>query len=207
MHPTDALRAVEEAKIKCAINDQNQPVFLMFDNCQSEAADEKDEKEYEKEHEQRLAQSWDLSFGRMIKLFKFLNTKQPKTLQMTRDVMQKQKQMEANVFNLKSHIQMMELKQNELKQTHEVLEKSKEYVKNDKNFEYEVEVPYKERVDIDCSQASVAMCCTFCEENCHYPGCWLVKDPSWCSVMKDDHCRVCTNKCTTANTSKKQKYT
>ncbi len=91
---------------------------------------------------------------------------------MTRDVMQKQKQMEANVFNLKSHIQMMELKQNELKQTHEVLEKSKEYVKNDKNFEYEVEVPYKERVDIDCSQASVAMCCTVCEENYHYPGCW-----------------------------------
>lgn len=63
----------------------------------------KDEEEEEKEDEQRLAQSWDPSFGRMIQLFKFLNTIQPKTLKMTRDVMQKQKQLEVNVFNLKSH--------------------------------------------------------------------------------------------------------
>ncbi len=35
------MTAVEEAKIKCAvINDKNQPVFFLFNNCQSDADDE-----------------------------------------------------------------------------------------------------------------------------------------------------------------------
>ncbi len=43
-------------------------MFFLFDNCQSDAADEKDEEEYEKEHEQRLAQSRDLSFEKNDKI-------------------------------------------------------------------------------------------------------------------------------------------
>ncbi|KAK9952911.1 hypothetical protein ABG768_016939 [Culter alburnus] len=59
-HPKNVLTAVKEAKIKCAVNDKNQPVFFLFDNCQSEPADEDDEDDV-----QRLNQSWNLSFTRM----------------------------------------------------------------------------------------------------------------------------------------------
>ncbi|KAK9952912.1 hypothetical protein ABG768_016940 [Culter alburnus] len=114
---------------------------------------------------------------------------------MTQEVLQKRKQLEANVSNLRSRVEEMELKQNELKQSQEALEKNKKDVEENIDFEYEVEVPYKEKVDIDRSVASVAVCCTVCEENCHYPGCWWVSNISWCSVMKDNHCRVCSNKC------------
>ncbi|ROL27899.1 hypothetical protein DPX16_11029 [Anabarilius grahami] len=62
--PKNVLTAVEEDKIKCALNDKNQPVFFLFDNCQSEAAD-KDNDEDEEDREQRLAQSWNLSFTGM----------------------------------------------------------------------------------------------------------------------------------------------
>ncbi|RXN13886.1 hypothetical protein ROHU_009383 [Labeo rohita] len=185
--PKNALTAVKEAKIKCAVNDKNQPVFFLFDNCQSEAADE--------EYEMIQEQSWNLSFRGMAQFFEFLDTIQPKSLKMTRDVLQNKKQLEAKIFNLKSRVELMELKQNELKQTQEALEQNKEHVKNNKNFEYEVKVPYKEKVDIDPTVASMAMCCTVCEENCHYPGCWWVSNLSWCSMMKDNHCTVCTNKC------------
>ncbi|KAL0156119.1 hypothetical protein M9458_047365, partial [Cirrhinus mrigala] len=41
--PKNALTAVKEAKIKCAVNDKNQPVYFLFDNCQSEAADDEDD--------------------------------------------------------------------------------------------------------------------------------------------------------------------
>ncbi|KAK7123301.1 hypothetical protein R3I93_021650 [Phoxinus phoxinus] len=34
--PKSALTAVKEAKVKCAVNEQNQPVFFLFDNCQGE---------------------------------------------------------------------------------------------------------------------------------------------------------------------------
>ncbi|XP_048030530.1 uncharacterized protein LOC125257823 isoform X2 [Megalobrama amblycephala] len=192
--PKNALTAVKEAKIKCAMNDKKKPVYFLFDNCQSEADDEDDDED-EEYHEQRLNQSWDRSFRGMRQLFKFLDTIQPKTLKMTVDVLQHRRQLEANISNLQSRVHMMELKQNELKQTQEALEKNKKDVEENKNFEYEVEVPYKVRVDIDYSLASVAMCCTFCEENCHYPGCWWISGLSWCEVMKDDHCTVCTNKC------------
>ncbi|KAK9952914.1 hypothetical protein ABG768_016942 [Culter alburnus] len=184
--PKNVMTAVEEAKIKCAVNDKNQPVYFLFDNCQSDAADEEDE---------ILEQPWNLSFKGMTGFFKFLDNIKPKTLKMTRDVLLQRKQMEANISNLQSHVQKMELKKNELKQTQEALEQKKEYVKNNKNFEYEAEVVYKEKVDIDPSLASMAMCCSVCEENCHYPGCWWISGLSKCSVMKDNHCTVCPNKC------------
>ncbi|XP_056307203.1 uncharacterized protein LOC130218910 [Danio aesculapii] len=186
--PRNALKAVKEAQIKCAVNEQkNQPVFFLFDNCQSDAHDE--------EYEMIQEQSWNQSFRGMTGLFKFLKTLKPKSLKMTRDVLQQRNQLEAKISNLKSLVQVMKLKQNELKQTQEALGKNKCYVQSNKNFEYEVEVSYKEKVDIDRSVDEAAMCCTVCEENCHYPGCWWTSDVSQCSVMRKNHCTVCTNKC------------
>ncbi|KTF86010.1 hypothetical protein cypCar_00037859 [Cyprinus carpio] len=185
MHPKNVLTAVKEAKIQCAVNDKKQPVFFLFNNCQSEPADE----EYD-----MIQKQLDCSFS-MERFFEFLDTVKPKSMHMTLDVLQKRSQLEANISSLQSCVQMMEQKTKELKQTQEALEQNKKDVKENNNFEYEVEVPYKERVDINQAIASVAMCCTFCEENCHYPGCWWISGLSLCEVMKDDHCTVCTNKC------------
>ncbi|XP_067291040.1 uncharacterized protein [Pseudorasbora parva] len=192
--PKNALTAVKEAKIKCAVNDKNQPVYFLFNNCQSEPADE-DEDDDDEYHEQRLKLSWKCSFTGTVQLFRFLDTIQPKSLKMTRDVLQKRKQLEANINNLQARVETTELKKKVLKQTQEALEKNKKDVKNNKNFEYEVEVPYKEKVDIDTSKAYKATICTVCEENCHYPGCWWATLLSWCEVLKDEHCTVCTNRC------------
>uniref|UniRef100_A0A9J7XPK9 Uncharacterized protein n=1 Tax=Cyprinus carpio carpio TaxID=630221 RepID=A0A9J7XPK9_CYPCA len=186
--PKNALTAVKEAKIKCAVNDKKQPVYFLFDNCQSDATEDENQKKIQK-------QSWDCSFSGMEQFFKFLNTIKPKSLQMTLDVLKNREQLEANISNLQSRVQMMELKQNELKQTQEAMEQNKKDVKENKNFEYEVEVPYKEKIDTDPAVAKTAMCCTVCKENCHYPGCWWVSDLSWCRVMRNNHCTVCTNKC------------
>ncbi|ROL27900.1 Immune-associated nucleotide-binding protein 13 [Anabarilius grahami] len=194
--PKNALMAVKEAKIKCAENDKKKPVYFLFNNRQVQTSDEKcDDEEYDEEHEQALQQSWRRSDRGMTGFFKFLDSVKPKTLKMTQNVLQKQKNLEANISNLRLRVQVMELKQNELKQTQKALENNKKDVENNKNFEFEVEVPYKEKVDIDPSVAKAAMCCTVCEENSHYPGCWWAKNPLWCEVIKDGHCRVCTNKC------------
>ncbi|XDV48053.1 hypothetical protein PO909_017551 [Leuciscus waleckii] len=187
--PKDALTAVKEAEIQCAVKDKkkNQPVFFLFDNCQSDAADKK--------YEMIQKQSWDRSFSGMEGLLKFLDKIKPKTLRMTRDVLQQRKQLEANINILKSRVEMMEQKQIELKQTQEVLEKHKKDVEDNKNFEYEVDVPYKEKAGVDYSLANVAMCCSVCEENCHYPGCWWITSVYICNVMSKSHCTVCTKKC------------
>uniref|UniRef100_A0A8C2FHQ2 AAA+ ATPase domain-containing protein n=1 Tax=Cyprinus carpio TaxID=7962 RepID=A0A8C2FHQ2_CYPCA len=191
MHPKNALTAVKEAKIKCAVNDKKQPVFFLFNNRQSEPADEEHDEEYEMIQE--LA--WNRSFRGMKQLFGFVDKIRPKSLKMTQDVLQEREQLEANISNLRSRVHVMELLQNELKQTQAALEQNKELVKNNKNFEYEVDVVFKDKVDIDPAVASVAMCCTVCEENCHYPGCWWISGLSRCSVMKDKKCVICTKKC------------
>ncbi|XP_067234500.1 uncharacterized protein [Chanodichthys erythropterus] len=188
-HPKNVLTAVKEAKIKCAVNDKK-PVYFLFDNCQSDAANE--------EYETIQEQSWKLSHSGMIRFFKFLENIKPKTLQMTQEVLQKRKQLEANVSNLQLRVQVTEQKQNELKQTQEALEKNRKYVEDNNDFEYEVEVSYKEKIPINPKfwhLTKKATCCTVCQENCHYPGCWWVRNLSRCSMMRNNHCTVCTNKC------------
>jgi len=185
--PKNALMAVEEAKIKCAVNEQNQPLYFLFDNCQGET--------FKTEYQMVQQQSWDLSFKETTGFFKFLKNIKPKTMKMTRDVLQQRSKLEAKISNIKSHIQKIDQKQKELKHTQEDLEKHKKVVEENKNFECEVDVDYKVKVDIDRSIAKEAMCCSVCEENCHYPGCWWVSNLSWCEVMKDENCTVCTNKC------------
>ncbi|XP_039541141.1 uncharacterized protein LOC120488458 [Pimephales promelas] len=185
--PKSALTAVEEAKVKCAVNDEKQAVYFQFDNCQGET--------FPEEYQMTQKQSWDLSFRGITGFFMFLNNIKPKTMKMTQHVLEQQREFEAKISAIKSHIQEIDRKQIELKHTQEALEKHNQVVKENKNFEYEFEVKYREKVDIDRSVAKEAMCCRVCEENCHYPGCWWVKDLSWCHVMKDYHCTVCTNKC------------
>ncbi|XP_043082516.1 uncharacterized protein LOC122329913 isoform X2 [Puntigrus tetrazona] len=189
-HPKNVLMTIEAAKVKCAVNDKMKPVHFLFDNCQSTPFDER--------YETIQEQSWKLSHNGMMSFFKFLENIKPKQLKMTRDVLKKRKQLEANVSNLQLRIQAMDQKQNELKQTQEALEKNRKYVEDNNDFEYEAEVSYKEKVPLSLEfwhLTKEATCCSVCEENCHYPGCWWVRDLSWCSVMRKNHCTVCTNRC------------
>ncbi|KAL0168483.1 hypothetical protein M9458_036705 [Cirrhinus mrigala] len=183
--PKNALTAVKEAKIKCAVNDKNQPEFFLFNNRQSDTADEEED---DKEYKMREEQSWILSFKGMSEFFKFLETIKPKPLRMSQDALCQQK-LEAKIANLKQLVQSMGEKQNKLKEIHAALKQDKEYVRNNKNFEDEVEVSYKEKADIAPAAAEI-MTCTFCEENCHYPD-----DTKMCDLLKDDLCTVCKNKC------------
>ncbi|XP_056594364.1 uncharacterized protein LOC130413293 [Triplophysa dalaica] len=185
--PNKALTAVKEAKVKCAVNEENQPIYFLFDNCQSETLEE--------EYQTTQKQSWDLSYKGVAQFFKFLDKINSKTLNLTQQVLKHRKQLEANICNLQSRVQEIELKQNELKQTKEALEKHKQDVEEKDNFEYTVQVPYNVKVDIDPAVAKKALLCTVCEENCHYPGCWWVTNLAWCEVMRKKYCTVCTNKC------------
>ncbi|KAA0705092.1 hypothetical protein E1301_Tti019161 [Triplophysa tibetana] len=186
--PKKALTAVKEAKVKCAVDEKNfQPVYFLFDNCQSETLEE--------EYQTTQEQSWNLSFKGAAQLFKFLEKINSKTLNLTQEVLKHRKQLEANISHLQSRVQEIELKQNEMKQTQEALKKHKQDVEEKDNFEYTVEVPYNVKIDINRAASKKALCCTVCEENCHYPGCWWVTNLAWCEVMRKKHCTVCTNKC------------
>ncbi|XP_051725133.1 uncharacterized protein LOC127499065 [Ctenopharyngodon idella] len=165
-------------------------VCFMFDNCQSEYFDEEDRESYK--------ESWDYGVESFSKFFNHLNETNPKSLHMTEGVLRARKQLDASVGNLRDRIELAELKKQELEQTKTALDKCENYKEEQNNFQYEVDEPYKEPVPINASWwewSKQATRCEVCEENCHYPGCWWVKDLSWCSVMKEGKCTVCTRRC------------
>ncbi|KAA0711793.1 Neoverrucotoxin subunit alpha [Triplophysa tibetana] len=92
--PKNTLKAVKDAKFKCAVDEEKQPIYFLFNNCQSETMDE--------EYQTIQKQTWDLSYKGITGLFKFLDTIRPKSLWMTQHVLQKRKRLDADIVRLRS---------------------------------------------------------------------------------------------------------
>ncbi|XP_056306666.1 uncharacterized protein LOC130218490 [Danio aesculapii] len=196
--PKNVLTAVKEDQIQCAVNEQNQPVFFLFDNCQSDSYDEEYSENVDVQHKM-LEQSWEISFTGIKRFYSFLDNIKPKSLKMARDVLEQGIQYEKNISSLQSRDQEMVKKQSELKQTLEALEKEEKYFKNDQNFECEVEVEYREMVEVtDPALARGVMCCIDCKENCSYVESWSI------SLCKSTKCMStqCTKQCKHINGAK-----
>ncbi|XP_057178008.1 uncharacterized protein LOC130546664 [Triplophysa rosa] len=185
------LNFIKDSGIKCAKRSDGQYIYFHFDNCQSECYDEEDRESYKS--------SWDYGIENFRQFFDHLNGLHSKSLDMTKGVLRARKQLDACVNNLKDRIKLAELRQTELEQTQTALRECENDRKERKNFQCEVDEPYKDLVKIVSPWwhlSKTATRCTECEENCHYPGCWWVKNLSWCSVMmKEGKCTVCTGKC------------
>ncbi|XP_036418768.1 uncharacterized protein LOC118802357 [Colossoma macropomum] len=197
--PTNTLRAIKESKVKCAKTSDGKPVYFSFNNfhCAEFQQEEEDETDYEAEYQSYRA-PWVKNEETLNKFFVFLNNVNPINLSLTESVLRKRKQLKAAINNLKDQITLIELRKDELKQTKAALEQYEKEKKDMNNFEYEVDEPYKVKVPIDSKWwhlTKEATCCRVCEENCHFPGCWWVRDLSQCSVMSDGKCTVCTGKC------------
>ncbi|XP_026852805.2 uncharacterized protein LOC113568848 [Electrophorus electricus] len=199
--PTNVIQAIKTSKIKCAETNGGKLVYFCFDNCHCEGFNAEYEDEMDEEEEadefQKYEKIWRKNEKNMNNFFAFLNQTQTIDLVLTESVLKQRKQLTASISNLKDRINEKELKTNELEQTKLSLTLHKEKL-DMKNFVYEVDEPYKIKVPINSGQwhmSKEATCCTVCEENCHYPGCWWVSDLSWCSVMKKGKCTVCTGKC------------
>ncbi|XP_066539699.1 uncharacterized protein [Hoplias malabaricus] len=196
--PINALQAIKQYKVRCAKTKDGKPVFFSIDNSHCEALHEDDKNEAETKEDHKYRAAWEINKRNMMNFFDFLNDdSKPVSLKMSDDVLRKREQLTAAINNIKDRITLTELRKQELEQTKAALEQH-EKIKKDmmNNFEYEVDEPYKEMLPIESKWWNKkATCCTVCEENCHYPGCWCVGRLKWCSVMKKGKCTVCSGKC------------
>ncbi|XP_045073632.1 uncharacterized protein LOC123486382 isoform X1 [Coregonus clupeaformis] len=191
LEPTNALQALKYSQVPCAKDDSDQYLYFLFNNSQRKSVTSAKATRAKKE-ELILKTLWDRSEEGMKDFTEFLGGKIPQNVKMIEGVLRVRKQLEACVSNVRNRIHMIDLKQDEIKQTERALENHKKYMEESKDFSYEVEEKYKGK---DPTKQGGATTCTVCEENCHYPGCWWVKDLSWCHKMKNYHCTVCTGKC------------
>ncbi|XP_045897372.1 septin-1-like, partial [Micropterus dolomieu] len=189
--PENVLKALGDAKMKCARNEKNQPVYFLFNNCLDEDRTEDTE---ELHHADKITTRG------MRQFTEFLEKTAPQNLMKTIEVLDSRIRLTACIQNLKERFEFTELKQRENQQTQEALKKHEEEKKRNEKFTVEVDEVYKEKEDISGGMWGLvfyegAVCCTVCEENCHYPGCTLAWYPEHCQVMKGGRCTSCTRKC------------
>lgn len=195
--PKDALKALEVERIPLARDDKNEPKYFLFDNCQKASPDgagERNEKQI-MQYRKVMTNGWEMLMENMEELSHFLSKTTPQSLATTRSVLTNRKVLDATITNTEDQITAIEMKQKQLQELHEAV---KSHEGNMTDFKYQIDENYKTRVEFTpdfwrlTKQSTV---CLECQENCHYPGCWWVSDLSWCSVMKANHCTVCSGGC------------
>ncbi|XP_030579765.1 uncharacterized protein LOC115776289 [Archocentrus centrarchus] len=128
--PKNSLQALEAAKIKCARNEKNQPVYFLFNNCQHEDRTE------EREHLQNINE---ISERGIREFTTFLKKTAPLKLTVTVEVLNERITLKACIQNLRERIELTELKQAEIKQIQEGLKKHEEEMKKNEEFTVEVD--------------------------------------------------------------------
>ncbi|XP_074473692.1 uncharacterized protein LOC141757237 isoform X3 [Sebastes fasciatus] len=195
--PENVLEALKDANIKCAKDEDDEPLHFMFNNCQS--------KQKTKKNKFALKAAWDLTKDQMGQLTDYLKETSPQNMKTTVEVLDTRTRLTACIQNLQERMELTELKQTEIKQTQKALEKHEEKMKSNEKFTVEVDEPYKDKVPVAASISERkwwwlwlnyggATTCNVCEENCHYP-CTLAWYPGHCEVMKGGRCTVCTGNC------------
>ncbi|XP_067303707.1 uncharacterized protein [Pseudorasbora parva] len=187
--PTDALNAIKIEEIPCRRDEDNKPVHFLFNNRQKEKR--------HKRYERVLKSSWEMGEESMNEFLTLLKEDNRKSVKMTLDVLKERRRLEACVSNLRDRLNEKELKTEGLNQIQEALRQNRENIKKCVNFQFTVKRRFKEKVPIENEWwwNRNATCCSVCEENCHEWDCSMAPDPSWCSVMKNEHCTVCSGKC------------
>uniref|UniRef100_A0A3P8RHW7 AIG1-type G domain-containing protein n=1 Tax=Amphiprion percula TaxID=161767 RepID=A0A3P8RHW7_AMPPE len=192
MPDSNAVQAIEDFKIKCARDEENQPVHFLFNNRLNI--------QRTKKTEFVLDTAWKVTNEGMSQFTAFLEKTGPQELVTTVEVLKERVRLTACIQNLQDRIEFIEQKQIEIKQTEGTLKKYEEEMKKNKDFTVEVDESYKAREPTIGGMWFLvfyqgAVCCKICEENCHYPGCTVAWKPAHCEVMKDGRCTACSRKC------------
>ncbi|KAE8285533.1 hypothetical protein D5F01_LYC16991 [Larimichthys crocea] len=163
--PENALKALEDANIKCAKDEEGEIVHFMFDNLQP--------KEKTKKNEFSLNNAWRTTEEGMRQFTEFLKETGPQKLGTTMEVLNERIRLMACIQNLQERVQYTELKHKEIRQTQEALKKHGEEMKNNKKFTVEVDESVRRTVTIlDTGLVS-----------------------EHCEVMKGGRCTSCKGKC------------
>ncbi|XP_072115057.1 uncharacterized protein [Mobula birostris] len=201
------LEALKVAEVPCPKDKNGMPIHFKFNNSvifaqrpvSGNAAKKRssdDSGEEEEDDDNFDAMFWKMGTNSMKKFFRALDTMEPKSLVLTKEVLRERNQLEATMKGLQNQIQVGLTKLEELKKTQQVLEQHQNKLDENKDFEFEVEVTYTIRKDLE-RNASTVNVCKKCEFNCHDPctyAAYILK--YWCvSMDKWGNCKVCPNKC------------
>ncbi|XP_048849488.1 uncharacterized protein LOC125719074 [Brienomyrus brachyistius] len=191
-----ALAAINKFDFQWCRDKSNNPIYFQFDNTPEDVED------YDVSPKESKA-AWDKRKQSLQAFFEYLNNLETRSLVMTHKVLFEREKLECCVQSLQDQIMQAEHKQNEIRQTQEALEKNKEEIQKNNNFEYVVEESFADKVESD----TYATLCKKCQFTCHYP-CSIFQDKIfWCAVTPYSDCISCPGKCSLSDhVTEKMRY-
>ncbi|XP_064176199.1 uncharacterized protein LOC135246850 [Anguilla rostrata] len=180
--PPLALNAVMKSGIPFRKDEDGEPVHFLFNNIPFQKP---------KKYEEYYKTAWNNGAESFSKFFQTLDRMETQSLRMTEKVLGERRRLEACIQSLDKQIKLGHMKQEALEDQQKTLEEHKEDMRKNNNFTYKYNVVIMKKVKVK----SKATCCTVCEVNCHYPGCWWATNLRWCSVMENNKCTICPGKC------------
>ncbi|XP_015282271.1 PREDICTED: uncharacterized protein LOC107123533 [Gekko japonicus] len=184
------LEAILESEVPCAKDDNNDPVHFKFNNSAlfvSGSTAGENTLNFD-------AMFWKMGTASMKTFFQSLNSLEPRSLTLTKEVLWERRSLEAAVEGLQPQIKAGLTKLDSLRKTKQILEQHKDEMDANKNFEVEVEKTVAEKFEV--TKGFITNCQT-CHFTCHYP-CYIANDNEKhkCAAMngKGD-CNVCPGKC------------
>uniref|UniRef100_A0A8C6UNB2 AIG1-type G domain-containing protein n=1 Tax=Neogobius melanostomus TaxID=47308 RepID=A0A8C6UNB2_9GOBI len=160
--PTNALQALKDANIKCAIDEQKLPIHFLFNNRQ------KEEIEVDKRAERAARNAFETTEDGMKDFTDFLGQSKPQSLKSTVKVMKERIRLTACIQNLKERVNEVEMKQMEIQSERAQLGNFTREMMENKDFTFQAQEPYKAKEKINDWWDNKAVTCGRCEENCHY---------------------------------------
>ncbi|XP_038077142.1 uncharacterized protein LOC119744989 [Patiria miniata] len=136
---------------------------------------------------------WKMGKENMTDFLLEIQTLEPRSLVLTKEVLEERKRLEVMVHGLQPQINLGICKLAELQWEHQLLQQHEKDIEANKDFKFELEVPKSKMVEIT---GEFITNCSKCHFTCHYP-CGIADDKKKdrCSAMKDGVCTVCPGKC------------
>ncbi|XP_045203650.2 uncharacterized protein LOC123556762 [Mercenaria mercenaria] len=139
---------------------------------------------------------WDMGLKSFRAFFKHIEQVETKSLKTTKEVLDERARLEATVKNLQPQLDAGLSKVNGLKQEIQIIERNKSLIKDNKNFEYEVDETKQKKKELPRGQHVTN--CTNCHFTCH-ENCAFANDheKARCIAMDQStgNCKICPDKC------------
>ena len=137
---------------------------------------------------------WRMGIKSFEKFFHELAEMEPKSLVLTKQVLDERAQLEVRLSGLRDKIALGVNKLSELQQLKRVCDQHAADINANKNFKFTVEEAKRVQVKLPIGQYTTN--CLVCNYTCHYP-CSIPRneDKRGCAAMLDESCKECPNNC------------
>ena len=137
---------------------------------------------------------WRMGVKNFEIFFSHLETIEPSTLYLTKEVLEERKKLKTVVNELQLEIQLGLLKTSELEQEKLVLQRQADTLESNKDFTDTVQYPKQRKIDLPIGACVTN--CLMCNFTCHFPCTVSLDDKkNECTVMSNDHCTACPQRC------------